>query len=83
MDHISTDAASVRHPALPLRHRRHTALRNTEAHGGVTRHRSPHHEIPAQAGGYLSVSPRVGGAHGAGLLSGDPHPRSERRREQW
>lgn len=81
MDHISTGAASARHPDISRRSRRHTALSHAEATRGETRHLSPRHEIPAEVGGYLSVSSRPLGPHGAKPSPQAPSPHSEQRRE--
>lgn len=79
MDHISTGAAA-RHTDISRRSRR-TALSHAEATRGETRDQPPRHEIPAQVGGYLSVSSRALGAPGAGALPQAPPPHSEQRRE--
>lgn len=83
MDHISTGAASARHPDISRRSRRHVALRHAQATRGETRHKSPRDEIPAQVGGYLSVSSHALGTHGvkAPPLGPSQAPHSEQRRE--
>lgn len=81
MDHISTGAASARHPDIYRRSRRHTALTHVEATRGEIRHRSPRHEIPAEVGGYLSVSFSTQGTHREKPPSVTPPASSEQRRE--
>lgn len=83
MDHISTGAASARQPNISRRSRRHAALRHVQATRGETRHQSPRDEIPAQVGGYLSVSAHALGTHGveAPLPGPARAPHSEQRRE--
>ncbi len=85
MDHISTGAASARHPDISRRSRRDAALPHAVATRGVTRHQSPRDEIPAEVGGYLSVSSRTLGTPGAGSSPPAPPPvppsHGEQRRE--
>lgn len=78
MDHISIDAASARHPDLIRRSLRDIDLHRAETRG-VTRHQSPRHEIPAPAGGYLSVSPLTLRRRGTPAAPAY----SEQRRETW
>ncbi len=81
MDHISTGAASARHPDMYRRSRRHTALTPVEATKGEIRHRSPRNEIPAEVGGYLCVSSHAPAADQEKPASPAPSPHSEQRRE--
>jgi hypothetical protein len=81
VDHISTGAATARHPDISRRSRRHTALTHVEGARGEIRRRSLRHEIPAEVGGYLSVSFSTQRAHGRKPPSVTPPAPCEQRRE--